>query len=92
MSRAVAEGRSWELARSAFVGGLSARLVCERFGMGEDILTKRAREQGSTKRAWAAAQTIKRRARSGDEGAGPVRGPTSSQRQGVLLIRLPRQD
>ena len=51
---AVGTEPSGELARAAYVGGLSARVVCERFRMGEANLRRRAREQGWTRRAWAA--------------------------------------
>jgi len=52
---AVVTAQSWELARAGYLSGLSARVVCERFGMGEHNLRKRAREQGWTKRAYAVA-------------------------------------
>lgn len=44
---------TWDLARAAYVGGQSARSVCERFGLGEANLRKKARLEGWTKRDWA---------------------------------------
>ncbi|MBJ7486695.1 hypothetical protein [Brevundimonas sp.] len=51
-------GQTWDLARAAYVGGLSAREVCERFGVGEANLRKKARLEGWTKRDWAQARGI----------------------------------
>ena len=50
--------QTWDLARAAYVGGLSAREVCERFGVGEANLRKKARLEGWTKRDWAQARGI----------------------------------
>ena len=42
---AVVSDQSWELARAGYLSGLSARVACERFGMGEHNLRKRARRR-----------------------------------------------
>ncbi|WGM48445.1 hypothetical protein KOAAANKH_03346 [Brevundimonas sp. NIBR10] len=50
--------QTWDLARAAYVGGLSARVACERFGVGEANLRKKARLEGWTKRDWADARGV----------------------------------
>lgn len=49
-------GQAWDLVRAAYVSGASARVVCERFGVGEANLRKKARLEGWTKRDWAEAR------------------------------------
>lgn len=85
---AVVTDQSWELARAAYVGGLSARVVCERFGMGEDNLRKRAREQGWTKRAWAAARATNSGATA--DGPAPKAPPEPAADADVLDAVLAR--
>lgn len=54
----VVSDQTWDLARAAYVSGLSARAVCEQYGLGEANLRKRARRDGWTKQAWRDARAV----------------------------------
>lgn len=58
-----ASRQTWELIRAAYLSGLSGPTVCARFGVSVTALRKRARREGWTKTAWAAAR---------DGGVGPL--------------------
>lgn len=51
-------GQTWDFVRAAYVAGDSARIVCERFGVGEANLRKKARLEGWTKRDWAETRGV----------------------------------
>lgn len=55
---------TWELARSAYLSGLSGSVVARRFGITEHALRKRAARHGWTKQAYT-------RARAAPDAAGP---------------------
>jgi hypothetical protein len=52
----VVSPQTWELARAAYLSGLSAPTVAARFGVGVCALRKRARREGWTKAAYARSQ------------------------------------